>query len=518
MIIRSLSLDDFKRFRSLRLELGEGINVVKGPNESGKSTLIQAIFALLYWRPNANRKEVRDCVSWGRDEGFVLGMRAVSQRGEWTLTKDFVKKTVRLECGNERLGDIERVEEWIGEETGLFSENAYRVTAGIRQDEVENIAQGRDDLQRSLQASVTGGGEGISARDVVTSMQKARTELTRGMDRPVKNAGSIAAVGSRLKALEENRKQLTERVDSLRQARLREKELLKELAGSEEELAASENMQDAFQEQVSLEGELAELRERFVETDQTVSLWNQRDKLVQLRRGKYAKLEEALTDKRDWLDRAEVRLKSLDDSIQRLEGECAKMERTPDKEVVRWPWLMALGIILILAGIAMVFVSTWLGVALVAIGVVVAMFAVMQTRLQRTEGKALALASLNQQLRDLRLERSSLDRSVRGVISEVGSASTDNFEEVRQAYFTLLDDLREVENKLEVLSRKEPAGPGTGGQGTGPGAEGTGEPPGGTEQELHRPAGEPEGPGPRESPEENGGGPQAREDPPGIPA
>lgn len=453
MIIRSLSMENFKRFRSLRLELDDGLNVVKGPNESGKSTLIQAIFALLYWRPNANRKEVRECISWGRDEGFLLEMKAVSQRGEWQLAKDFAKKTVRLDCGSERLSDIERVEEWIGEETGLLNETAYRVTAGIRQDEVENIAQGRDDLQRSLQASVTGGGEGVSARDVVSAMQKARSDLVRGLDRPVKNAGAIAAVESRLQSLEENRRQLVERVESLRRARLREKELAGELAERKEELVAAENLQEAFQEQLNLEAELDELRERFAETDQTVTLWNERDSLVQQRKGKYSRIEEALNEKRDWLDRAEVRLKGLDESIQRMENECARLEKSPDKEVVRWPWLMALGIILILAGIGLVFVSTWLGVAAVVIGVVLAMFAVMQTRVRRTEGKAVALASFNQQLQDLRLERSSLDRSVRGVISEVGAASTDNFEQVKQAYFTLLDDLRDVENKLEVLSR-----------------------------------------------------------------
>ncbi len=350
MKIRSLSLTNFKKFKSLDLELAEGLNVIKGPNESGKSTLMQSIMAVLYWRPNSSRKEVRMCVSWGREDGFQLGIVADSERGEWKLSKDFSQRTALLEHEGERLTDIDRIEEWVGEETGLPGEAVFRATAGIRQDDVENIVAGKDDLERSLQASVTGGGEGISARDVVSAMQKARADLVRGMDRPVKNAGALAAAQARRQSLQEEHQRLEERVESLRQARLREKELQEELAGQEEELAAALRLRETFQEQTDLETELAELRERFAEADQTVSLWIRHEELANERIVKYSKLEEALKEKREWLDRAEVRHKGLDESIERMEVECAKLEHSPDREIPRWPILLAGGIVLILAG------------------------------------------------------------------------------------------------------------------------------------------------------------------------
>lgn len=452
MRIRSLSLTNFKKFRSLDLELAEGLNVIKGPNESGKSTLMQSILAVLYWRPNSSRKEVRMCTSWGREDGFQLGMVADSERGEWTLLKDFSKRTALLEHEDEQLTDIDRIEEWVGEETGLPGEAVFRATAGIRQDDVENIVAGKDDLERSLQASVTGGGEGISARGVVVAMQKARADLTRGMDRPVKNAGALAAAQTRRQSLEEEHRQLEEEVESLRQARLREKELQEELAGQEEELAAALRLQENFQEQTDLETELEDLRQRFAEADQTVSLWIRREEMVNERVERYSKLEEALTEKRDWLDRAEVRHKGLDESIERMEAECAKLEQSPDREIPRWPVLLAGGIVLIVGGGIGALYVKWLAL-LVVVGVVLVTLGVQQTRVKRTGGKALALASMNQQLKEMQLDRSDLERSVKKVISEVGAASMDNFEEIKQKYFKLLEDLRDVENKLEVLSQ-----------------------------------------------------------------
>jgi len=45
MKITELTLRRFRRFRQVSISLDEGINVIKGPNESGKSTLVQALLA-----------------------------------------------------------------------------------------------------------------------------------------------------------------------------------------------------------------------------------------------------------------------------------------------------------------------------------------------------------------------------------------------------------------------------------------------------------------------------------------
>ena len=47
MIIKELSLKNFGKFSGQSFQFSEGINVVYGPNEAGKTTIFQAIGALL---------------------------------------------------------------------------------------------------------------------------------------------------------------------------------------------------------------------------------------------------------------------------------------------------------------------------------------------------------------------------------------------------------------------------------------------------------------------------------------
>ncbi len=452
MIIRSLHLENFKKFTSLDLKLSEGLNVVKGPNESGKSTLMLSILAVLYWRPNSSRREVRMCSSWGGEDGFRLGMTADSDRGEWKLAKDFTGRTVILEHQGRRIVDLDEVDLWIAEETGLPGETVFKATAGIRQDDVENIVAGKDDLERNLQASVTGGGEGISARDVISAMQKARADLARGVDRPAKSPGALAAGRARLQTMQEEASRMREQVESLHRARRRDKEIETDLAAKEEGLRAAFRLQETFREQTELEMEVSDQRERLEELDQTLGLWQRREELVKERSEKYSKLEEALGEKREWLDRAEVRRQGLNESVERLEVECSRMEEFPDQETPRWPGLLAGAIVLMVAGLIGGFFIPWLFI-LVPFGIVLAVIALQQTRTKHPTAKSMAIISLNEQLQNLRLDRSDLEQSIKAVVSEAGAASMDNFEEIKLAYFKLMEDLREVENKLEVLSR-----------------------------------------------------------------
>ena len=52
MIITRLRLSGFKRHRQLEIDLGPGLNVVRGANEAGKSTIQRAIEMGLFRRPD----------------------------------------------------------------------------------------------------------------------------------------------------------------------------------------------------------------------------------------------------------------------------------------------------------------------------------------------------------------------------------------------------------------------------------------------------------------------------------
>ena len=60
-----LRLSDFCRFETLDLSFSPGLNLIRGPNESGKSTLVEAILAALFEKPTAGSAAVRAFRRWG---------------------------------------------------------------------------------------------------------------------------------------------------------------------------------------------------------------------------------------------------------------------------------------------------------------------------------------------------------------------------------------------------------------------------------------------------------------------
>lgn len=60
MKLRSLALNQFKKFtRPIRLDgIGDGLNVVVGPNEMGKSTLLDALRAVLFEKHSSRAQPI----------------------------------------------------------------------------------------------------------------------------------------------------------------------------------------------------------------------------------------------------------------------------------------------------------------------------------------------------------------------------------------------------------------------------------------------------------------------------
>lgn len=72
MYLRRLSLFNFRLYESLQLELQPGLNVFVGPNASGKTSLLEAIYVLSTTKsPRTNND--RELIRWGAQIGRVEG-------------------------------------------------------------------------------------------------------------------------------------------------------------------------------------------------------------------------------------------------------------------------------------------------------------------------------------------------------------------------------------------------------------------------------------------------------------
>ncbi|MBN2546745.1 MAG: AAA family ATPase [Spirochaetes bacterium] len=64
MIINTIELNNWRKINQLKLDFAEGINVLYGKNEIGKSTIIEAVRFAFFEKSESDRMEVKKTISW----------------------------------------------------------------------------------------------------------------------------------------------------------------------------------------------------------------------------------------------------------------------------------------------------------------------------------------------------------------------------------------------------------------------------------------------------------------------
>src|SRR3546814_3656671 len=105
MIIKSIDLANFRKFRDpLRIEgFTAGLNIVVEPNETGKSTLLEALRAALFVRHSAKTELVRSYVPIGDEVAPRIAVEFSIGGQDWQLEKQFMRAPfVRLTGGDRK--------------------------------------------------------------------------------------------------------------------------------------------------------------------------------------------------------------------------------------------------------------------------------------------------------------------------------------------------------------------------------------------------------------------------------
>lgn len=108
MILTRLSLRNFRGIREAKFErLSDRLCLFWGPNESGKSTLVEALHFGLFEKAKGEAEHKREVWSWGSDQPPEVEVDLVDDTGEsWRVTKRFLDRpNTELEGTNLRLRD-----------------------------------------------------------------------------------------------------------------------------------------------------------------------------------------------------------------------------------------------------------------------------------------------------------------------------------------------------------------------------------------------------------------------------
>ena len=128
MKLRSLSVNQFRKFTApTRLEnLSDGLNLVIGPNEMGKSTLLAALRAVLFERHGSRAGVIRSFRNDRSGNAPVVEACFEIDGGEYTIAKRFLNSPyARLECPNGVMLEGDGAEAELRELLG-FSESGAR--------------------------------------------------------------------------------------------------------------------------------------------------------------------------------------------------------------------------------------------------------------------------------------------------------------------------------------------------------------------------------------------------------
>ena len=162
--------------------LSEGLNVVLGPNESGKTTMTALARHVLYGYPDGRAKERGYAVPAG---GRAARLIFADESGQWSIER--VEGKNRGPVSVTTLEGPERPE-LLGELTAGVTEQTYRIVFGFGLDELAEIEKGDDkDIVSRLYAA--GMGLGINPMDVRKHLVAQAADLfSKGAQKPQVNA------------------------------------------------------------------------------------------------------------------------------------------------------------------------------------------------------------------------------------------------------------------------------------------------------------------------------------------
>jgi DNA repair exonuclease SbcCD ATPase subunit len=196
MLISHLLLRNFGKFENFACDFSPGLNLIKGPNDAGKSTLAQAISIALFADPVDKPKELAHTVKWGSHESPILEMLLDVDGKSFHLIKNFGSGVAELESSDTGadVKSADSITQWLSEQMGMSSGDLFESTSCINQGEISQIDNSIEAIKDKLESLVSGGREEKVASFAISKLDEQVAKIA-GVD--TASSGETA----RLKAL-----------------------------------------------------------------------------------------------------------------------------------------------------------------------------------------------------------------------------------------------------------------------------------------------------------------------------
>lgn len=459
MLLNKVELRNFKRFANFPAQFSPGINVVKGPlNETGKSSLLEGIIVALFHNPKSTARRLEDYASWGSTKRFETNLEFEEKGNRYSLKKDFQKGTIKLvnQDTGEELDTPGEVSQRIGELLGTDSDNLFRYTSCIRQDQVSEVTSGRKEIGESLEEVVTGGEENILASKVIQKLDDKISEIRKGLDRPARFPGLLARLKGDIENSSHQLKQISNEVAEVEAKKIEFVEINKELAQIKEEYEGAKALLDKNKLRIEVELSIAKLAQKYNEIAKSLTEINtlmeksrQANDALDSMEG--LESETRVSEVRSELSGVQIKKRNIEGDIaeRRMEINQAKEELNKRKfyRLLGSKQSIACIAIISVSGVIGTITSSLYFLALVIIGMV-SLIAAMRAKgiLTQEETK---VSDLEDRIQKMEVALEESDVKERSLLTQVKSNTLQEFEEKEKDFGQRKEEQRKYENQLK---------------------------------------------------------------------
>ena len=200
MKILRLEIKRFGRFEDQTFEFADGINIVVGGNESGKTTIAEAICAVLFEDPARLAPTISRFSNWKSEHPFLLHLEYVSDNRHYRLTKDVSTELSMLEeveTGT-RWNSHKEVQEQIYKALGFTERDFFEATAFLRQGDLARVTRHANLVKDKLERLFNSNKDEVLASRLLEKLGARVHELEGGDSQ----GGEIVQIQKRIAGLE----------------------------------------------------------------------------------------------------------------------------------------------------------------------------------------------------------------------------------------------------------------------------------------------------------------------------
>lgn len=207
MFLKSIAVKNFKKFPEASVVFPGDITIIKGPNEKGKSTLLAAILAGLFYDPKKSNKDIAALQAWNTEELYTITLSLEHKGEDIVLYKNFETKELLLEnkTTGKKMTTTAETASYLYEIGALRSLGLFENTACVRHDALAQMTEGKNEIAQALEELITSAGEHVSVAKVLKKVTDAVGIIQRGMRGQAKTPGLLKGIENDMTVLSAKR-------------------------------------------------------------------------------------------------------------------------------------------------------------------------------------------------------------------------------------------------------------------------------------------------------------------------